>query len=359
MSKYPTLDEIEHINEIVDVSCAEKGDVFIGNPLQREKVTMKLSTFVEGCLYMQAGRSHWFEDTDLMFYLSQCCVYSNSHKESVTVTGLEGAVEIPPCIHQSLVYQINIWLNALACRSSLHYDRNHNLLYVAKGMKTVTLFAPRMTPQLSACSAFSSAPNHSTLSFETAEQLVTINLESTGNGCRCVVNDGDALFIPEGWWHQVASDTCTYAINFWFASSLKVVFEAGMECYMLRAALQQLVHENMIADSDQCHGLSTNSSIKCRKDSKRKIDTESDANACVYHQKSFSTTDFAELIDSIIRLRTIVTGPSPVSDRADDATGHPASDDYIALLNIQCLRFVDCDYEYMKKYWLPFAWKVR
>ena len=47
-----------------------------------------------------------------------------------------------------------------------------------------------------------------------------------GQGCTCVnrlvtacvCQAGDALLIPEGWWHQVDSDPATLAVNFWWAS---------------------------------------------------------------------------------------------------------------------------------------------
>ncbi len=33
---------------------------------------------------------------------------------------------------------------------------------------------------------------------------------------------GDALFLPEGWWHQVDSDGATIAVNYWRARALRV-----------------------------------------------------------------------------------------------------------------------------------------
>jgi hypothetical protein len=39
---------------------------------------------------------------------------------------------------------------------------------------------------------------------------------------------GDALFLPEGWWHQVDSDGATIAVNYWRARALRVGAGDGM-----------------------------------------------------------------------------------------------------------------------------------
>ena len=47
---------------------------------------------------------------------------------------------------------------------------------------------------------------------------------------------GDALLIPEGWWHQVDSDPATLAVNFWWAS--QPAAPALPAPYVLRRTLQ-------------------------------------------------------------------------------------------------------------------------
>lgn len=49
---------------------------------------------------------------------------------------------------------------------------------------------------------------------------------------------GDALFIPEGWWHQVESKGVTIAVNFWWASDFEQRLGGHMDAYYLR----RLVH---------------------------------------------------------------------------------------------------------------------
>jgi hypothetical protein len=60
---------------------------------------------------------------------------------------------------------------------------------------------------------------------------------------------GDALFIPEGWWHQVESSVGTIALNFWWRSRLDVALsramehpQFAMEQYIARRCMDHAVH---------------------------------------------------------------------------------------------------------------------
>ena len=51
---------------------------------------------------------------------------------------------------------------------------------------------------------------------------------------------GDALFLPEGWWHQVDSEAVTIAVNFWWRSLSDRQLGGHMDAYYLRRAAQSL-----------------------------------------------------------------------------------------------------------------------
>lgn len=92
-----------------------------------------------------------------------------------------------------------------ATRSSLHYDPYHNLLCVVRGCKTVWLVAPAATPWLSPQPLTHESANHS------PADLARPDLRRFPGLARALpllrrfeVAAGDALFIPEGWWHQVS-----------------------------------------------------------------------------------------------------------------------------------------------------------
>ena len=57
---------------------------------------------------------------------------------------------------------------------------------------------------------------------------------------------GDALLIPEGWWHQVDSQAGTLAVNFWWSPQPgKPPLPAP---YLLRRTLQAMTEARMAAE---------------------------------------------------------------------------------------------------------------
>ena len=52
---------------------------------------------------------------------------------------------------------------------------------------------------------------------------------------------GDALFIPEGWWHQVDSQDMTIAVNFWWRSAFSKSLQPHMYAYYLRRIMDSLL----------------------------------------------------------------------------------------------------------------------
>ncbi|KAM3351770.1 hypothetical protein ACQJBY_023589 [Aegilops geniculata] len=71
---------------------------------------------------------------------------------------------------------------------------------------------------------------------------------------RVVLNCGDALFIPEGWYHQVDSDDLTIAINFWWKSRIMTEMLEHMDAYYLRRILRShnsRASVNHLAGSEQ------------------------------------------------------------------------------------------------------------
>jgi hypothetical protein len=51
---------------------------------------------------------------------------------------------------------------------------------------------------------------------------------------------GDALYIPEGWWHQVDSDAHTAAVNFWWESDFARGLGGDMDAYYARKSMESL-----------------------------------------------------------------------------------------------------------------------
>ena len=72
------------------------------------------------------------------------------------------------------------------------------------------------------------------------------------HGITCLLlQAGDALFIPEGWWHQVDSQETTIAVNFWWQSAFRkgLQGQAHMQQYYLRSLL------DAVLDTERCRAL--------------------------------------------------------------------------------------------------------
>jgi hypothetical protein len=222
------LSTLRKVRQEVDVSCNTSDlDDFCGNPIFREKVNLRAADFIEAWVQQRDGKHHWVLDADLQLYLSQCCFACPS---DLSVCDLDPSHLHAPApailLHRELsCTQSNLWMNLQQARSTLHYDGSDNILVLVDGTKHVTLISPIVTPQLQPVPASDDNPNHSTLSFAEVEQLVSEmetkhnqqENQSIKNAYSVTLHAGDALYIPEGWWHQVLSEPCSMALNFWFS----------------------------------------------------------------------------------------------------------------------------------------------
>lgn len=258
---YPNLVQLRDLfndsEMIIDVSCAP-GNVFSGDESKYDHVLMPATRYIDAYHSSLNGEPNWVSDlSDLQLYLSQVPLWVSSCAEAANLLRREN---FPSLLKDYVMYQCNLWVNIRPVTTTLHYDGNHNILYVANGRKTVILVSPKHTPHLRPRSAVSSSPNHSHLSQGQLEELFPA-ISATPKGSMRVLDDGvfqiqvrggDALFIPEGWWHQVSSDECTFALNFWFRSPLHACLcdksiADHMVPYVLRAAVTQLM-ENRAGD---------------------------------------------------------------------------------------------------------------
>ena len=108
----------------------------------------------------------------------------------------------------SSLHQAYLWLNTHALSvSALHYDEYHNFLHVLSGKKQVVLLSPQHTPLLQAYAVSKDSCNRSRLDRQQLRRVVgSIRGSGSGGGVYEVdVCAGDVLFIPEGFWHLVAS----------------------------------------------------------------------------------------------------------------------------------------------------------
>lgn len=181
----------------------------------------------------------------------------------------------PEAFASEALSQVNLWMAVRPTRTGLHYDAYRNILVVLHGRKTVTLYAPSESGNLYAHPVHSKSANHSRVDVSSPDleahprfasaksQTIVVNAGGAWVWSSCEVDDGcvvvaaddamlasrpcgcsllsDALFIPEGWWHQVDSDAFTIAVNFWFdglQKQLTTEVPDALTPYCLRVLLQ-------------------------------------------------------------------------------------------------------------------------
>uniref|UniRef100_A0A0E0N353 JmjC domain-containing protein n=1 Tax=Oryza rufipogon TaxID=4529 RepID=A0A0E0N353_ORYRU len=193
----------------------------------------------------EEGCSSSLESCDQV-YLAQVSILNTENKERCSLEVLKEDIQEPTFLRGKPFSSINIWMNRAHLRSSTHYDPHHNLLCVVAGCKKVTLWPPSSSPYLYPMPVYGEASNHSSVSIEEPDySRYTRARYMKEYSERVILNCGDALFIPEGWYHQVDSDDLTIAINFWWKSRIMNEMLEHMDAYYLRRILSRLVDKEM------------------------------------------------------------------------------------------------------------------
>ncbi|KAF0919135.1 hypothetical protein E2562_028440 [Oryza meyeriana var. granulata] len=244
------------------------GHVFCGDLRSHERVLVPFSKFIHSCKsYLrypnassdsskepenlneptssEEGCSSSLESCDQV-YLAQVSILSTENKERSSLEVLKEDIQEPTFVRGKPFSSINIWMNRAHLRSSTHYDPHHNILCVVAGCKKVTLWPPSASPYLYPMAVYGEASNHSSVSIEEPDYASYTRARYMKEYSeRVILNSGDALFIPEGWYHQVDSDDLTIAINFWWKSRIMTEMLEHMDAYYLRRILSRLVDKEM------------------------------------------------------------------------------------------------------------------
>ncbi|KAL2556829.1 2-oxoglutarate (2OG) and Fe(II)-dependent oxygenase superfamily protein [Forsythia ovata] len=281
----PSNGGIDYLQELVGSTVVEamlsrSAPVFYGDIRSHERVPLPFSTFAGYCKdllrngdagqdcvsesrkHMSAGpvseQSNPLigEEAPQQIYLAQIPIMNIENEERVQLKCLGEDIQNPSFLEGKTLSSVNLWMNNAQSRSSTHYDPNHNLLCIIAGCKQVVLWPPSASPFLYPMPLYGEASNHSAIALENPDLRVYPRAEHLDKYSQKVtLHAGDALFIPEGWFHQVDSGSLTIAVNFWWRSDVMSGMLEHMDAYYLRRILKRLTDKEM--DRMLCKPLTT------------------------------------------------------------------------------------------------------
>ncbi|KAL1515559.1 hypothetical protein AB1Y20_002179 [Prymnesium parvum] len=215
LSKWSDLQYLRERHPAVEVDVSATSDGYLqGTVDEHATIKMPFAKFLAQIDDETEGAGSWLlQPSSLRYHLAQCPL--------VTLPELHSdAWPPPPCVPSARVenQSANLWFALGKTTSSLHYDAFHNLLVVVRGVKRLLLLPPAATQALRPRAAHGPSANHTTL---TTHQLHDLLPSLEDDVVRFELKRGEALLLPEGWWHEVEStEDITIAINYWWPGPL-------------------------------------------------------------------------------------------------------------------------------------------
>ena len=128
------------------------------------------------------------------------------------------------------IYDSSLWLGVAPTYTPLHRDPNPNLFVQLAGRKTVRLLAPdtgegvyervkrAVGGQGDGKGVIRGEEMMKGKEREVLEDLVWGKRDVGEDGWEAVVEGGDGVFIPQGWWHSLKGpgEGVTGSVNWWF-----------------------------------------------------------------------------------------------------------------------------------------------
>jgi ribosomal protein L16 Arg81 hydroxylase len=140
--------------------------------------------------------------------------------------------EVPEYCLRSLGMKICFWMGARGNTSDIHFDMNHNISAQIRGRRRVALFAPEDSANLYPF-PHPVRWHHSQVHLEDYDE-VRFPKFRRAKRYDLVMEPGEMLFIPRGWWHRFEALEPSMALSFfWVAPSHALSFLANRALWTL------------------------------------------------------------------------------------------------------------------------------
>ena len=116
---------------------------------------------------------------------------------------------------------LNAWFGPAGTVSPLHTDPYHNILCQVVGKKYVRLYSPNESGKLYPKGTEGGGvdmSNTSEVDVEAEDKVLDekFPLFREAIFLETILNEGECLYIPVGWWHYVRSLTVSFSVSFWW-----------------------------------------------------------------------------------------------------------------------------------------------
>lgn len=115
----------------------------------------------------------------------------------------------------SRIQSVNCWFGPAGTVTPLHTDKYHNFLCQVVGRKYVRLYSNDQNQSLYPFQGDVMTANASMVDLD-APDHEAFPLFTSVPFLECVLESGDALYIPPLWWHYVKSLTSSASVSFWW-----------------------------------------------------------------------------------------------------------------------------------------------